>query len=51
MKRWWIIRHIRYFWHLQQVNRWYAMWERLGYFPVNAGHDYAQLDRIWRGDA
>jgi hypothetical protein len=50
MKRWPVIRHIRFYWLLVQVNRHYGLWQQLGYFPVNAEHDYAVLDRIWRGE-
>ena len=51
MSRWPIIRHIRYYYLLYQVNRHYEMWRSLGALPVNAHHDYAALDRIWRGEA
>ena len=50
MKRWPIIRHVRYCIGLYRVNRWYAMWSSVGYLPVNADKDYAVLDRIWRGE-
>jgi hypothetical protein len=50
MKRWPLIRHIRYYIGLYRVNRHYNMWLGLGSLPVNANHDYAVLNRIWRGD-
>lgn len=50
MKRLPIIRHVRYFYLLLQVNRHYAAWRRLGYLPVHSQHDYAVLDAIWRGE-
>jgi hypothetical protein len=50
MKRWPIIRHIRYYIGMYRVNRHYQMWLEFGYFPVNAEHDYAVLDGIWRGE-
>ena len=50
MKRWPIIRHLRYCLGMYRVNRHYAMWMRLGYLPVHADHDYAVLDAIWRGE-
>lgn len=49
-KRWWVIRHIRYFYNLYQVNRHYEMWRSLGMLPVNIDKDYAVLDQIWRGE-
>jgi hypothetical protein len=49
MKRWPLIRHIRYFINLYRVNRHYDTWAGLGYLPVNADRDYAVLDQIWHG--
>jgi hypothetical protein len=50
MKRWPIIRHIRWMCATYRVNKWYENWEKLGYLPVNAQHDYDHCDRIWRGE-
>lgn len=50
MKRWPLIRHIRYFIGLYRVNRHYEMWSSLGRLPVHRDQDYAVLDAIWRGD-
>ena len=50
MRRWPIVRHIRYFRLLYQVNRHYEMWMHMGFLPVNADRDYAILDAIWRGE-
>lgn len=50
-KRWPIIRHIRFFWLLRQVNRHYEMWMHMGALPVYADRDYAVLDKIWAGEA
>lgn len=50
MKRLPIIRHVRYFIGLYRVNRHYEGWRKLGYLPVHVEHDYAVLDRIWRGE-
>lgn len=50
MKRWPIIRHIRWLYHTRQVNRHYAFYRSLGMLPVHAEHDYAVLDEIWRGE-
>jgi hypothetical protein len=46
-----IIRHLRYFVGLYQVNRHYERWGRLGRLPVHIGKDYEVLDAIWRGEA
>lgn len=51
MKRWPIIRHIRWLILLYRVNRHYAVWLELGYLPVHADQDYAHLERIRRGEA
>lgn len=50
MKRWPIIRHVRYFIGLYRVHRHYAIWASMGSLPVNIDHDYAVLDAIWRGE-
>lgn len=50
MKTWPIIRHIRYFYYVRQVNRHYEMWSSLGYLPVNAQSDIEYLNAIWRGE-
>jgi hypothetical protein len=50
MKRWPIIRHVRYFIWRYRVNRHYALWGTIGYLPVHSGSDYAVLDKIWRGE-
>jgi hypothetical protein len=50
MKRWPIIRHVRYFYLRYKVNRHYDFWLSLGKLPVHADRDYAVLDAIWRGE-
>ena len=50
IKRFIVIRHVRYFYYLYQVNRHYEFYRSLGQLPVNAASDYAVLDAIWRGD-
>jgi hypothetical protein len=50
MKRWPIIRHVRYFVLRYKVNRHYDMWLSLGYLPVHAQCDYDVLDEVWRGE-
>lgn len=49
MKRWPIIRHVRYFWNLYQMNKHYDLWRSLGSLPVNIDSDLAVLDEIWAG--
>jgi hypothetical protein len=49
MKRWPLIRHIRYCYLLYRVNQHYAGWMKLGLLPTNAHHDFAILDDIWAG--
>jgi hypothetical protein len=51
MKRWPIIRHIRWLYLTHRVNQHYRTWLALGYLPVNADSDYEHLDKIWRGEA
>jgi hypothetical protein len=50
MKRWPIIRHLRWLYFGWRVERHYAMWQRIGYLPVHRHHDDAALDAIWRGE-
>jgi len=50
MKRWPVIRHVRYYYLRFCVNRHYANWQQFGYLPVHAEHDYAVLERVWRGE-
>lgn len=52
MKRWPIIRHIRWFYLNIQVHRYARMWARHG---IGIGHphpsDLKHLDAIWKGKA
>ena len=50
MYRWPIIRHIRYYYLLYQVNKHYEMWSSMGSLPIHIAKDYAELDKIWRGE-
>ena len=50
MKRWPIIRHIRFFYLRYRVNQHYDFYVDLGQLPINAHKDYAVLDQIWRGE-
>ena len=50
MKRWPIIRHVRYFYWCYRVNQHYDSWGMLGSLPVYIGRDYEVLDAIWRGE-
>lgn len=51
MKRWWGIRHVRYFYLTWQAIRWAQMWGQIG---VGLGHvnegDLRYLDAVWRGE-
>ena len=50
MKRWPIIRHIRWYLLAREVDRHYALWRKLGYLPFHRGHDEEILDKVWRGE-
>lgn len=49
MKRWWGIRHVRYWWLLGRVTRALAHYGKHSYLIVNL-EDAALLGRIWRGE-
>ncbi len=52
MKRWLIIRHIRYVYWAYRVDRHYRMLRAMtGALQLYAQRDYDHLDRIWRGEA
>lgn len=50
MKRWPVIRHIRWAWHSYRFCRW---WEQVGshYWLVVNDNDIKTLNKIWRGEA
>lgn len=52
MKRWPVVRHVRYFWLAYRVDRWARMWGQAG---VGLGYpnpgDLHHLDLIWKGKA
>ena len=52
MKRWPVIRHLRYFWLRRQVYAWARMWADMG---IGLGgpnaSDLAHLQDIWTGKA
>ena len=50
MKRWPIIRHIRWLYLSWKVERHYEAWRSLGMLPSNREHDDKILDAIWRGE-
>jgi len=50
MKRWPIIRHIRYLILRRQLGRWWAGYGRHRFLLVNE-RDLLYLDRVWRGEA
>lgn len=49
MKRWPVIRHLRYCWHRSRMEAWYALWASYGYV-VRAESDDDTLNAIWRGE-
>jgi hypothetical protein len=49
MKRWPLVRHVRYFVHVYRMNKHYDFWRSLGYLPVNIEHDEKILQDIWDG--
>jgi len=50
MKRWPIIRHVRYFYYKYKMLEHYDMWRKLGSLPVYIDKDIEVLDEIWRGE-
>lgn len=50
MKRWPIIRHIRWFLLARQVDKHYWYWRRMGYHLTSRALDDAALDMVWRGE-
>ena len=50
MKRWPIIRHIRYFILQRRLARWWQRYGRHHFLLVNE-RDLLYLDRVWRGEA
>ena len=51
MKRWPVIRHVRYFWLAWQVSRWARAWGQAGIgLGVPNQADVAHLEAIWRGE-
>ena len=50
LKRLPIIRHVRYWLVMRAINNHYARWASLGMLPVHADEDYAEADKIWRGE-
>ncbi len=50
MKRWPIIRHVRWLILSYRVERHYQLWRTLGMLPINRKHDDDVLDAIWRGE-
>ncbi len=50
MKRWPIIRHVRWLLHLSAVIEHYQFYRSLGLHSGNLKHDMEVLDMIWRGE-
>jgi hypothetical protein len=52
MKRWPLIRHVRYWWLAYRVHRWAWKWGQLGVgLGVPNEADQRWLDEIWEGKA
>lgn len=45
-----IIRHVRYWWTMFQINRHYDQWTSMGAIPWGAADDYKIAARIWDGE-
>lgn len=50
MKRWPIIRHIRWLVLSHRVERHYRLWRTLGMLPLNRHLDDEVLNQVWRGE-
>jgi hypothetical protein len=51
VKRWWGIRHLRYWWHVAGLNLHLARWEAMGFVPIPQQSDLDHLQAIWEGRA
>ena len=52
MRRWWGIRHCRFYWYRARVYRWAAMWGQAGIgFGIPNDADLQELMAIWDGKA
>jgi hypothetical protein len=49
VKRWWGIRHLRYWWHVAGLNLHLARWEAMGFVPILQQSDLDYLQAIWEG--
>lgn len=51
MKRWPVIRHIRWLYLSWCVQRWTQRWaELVGCFPIPNENDLRYLDAVWKGE-
>ena len=50
MKRWPIVRHVRYWWLSRRLGRFFTRYDRHSYLLVSVD-DMLFLDRVWRGEA
>lgn len=51
MKRWWGIRHIRFFWLSYHVHLHAQRWAQLGIgLGIPNESDFKYLDAVWRGE-
>ncbi len=52
MKRWPIIRHVRFWWHAWRMQKHYAAYHSMGIgLGIPAKSDIEHLEAIWRGEA
>lgn len=50
VKRWPVIRHVRWLYYHACMQRHYAKWAERGFHDGNKPHDLCVLDAIWRGE-
>jgi hypothetical protein len=51
IKRWPLIRHVRYFYHAWRLYRWARAWNSIGIGIGPNPADIDHLEAIWRGKA
>jgi hypothetical protein len=49
VKRWPIIRHLRYWYWKRRIKRDYEVCRSAGYMPVQVAKDWEALAKIWEG--
>ncbi|MCA0404902.1 MAG: hypothetical protein LCH39_01955 [Proteobacteria bacterium] len=48
--KWPVIRHVRYWITIYRINRHYDFYRSFGFLPTHAEQDYAEAEKIWRGE-